>query len=1223
MKQIVVALLGGVISAAGGLRLAQAGETIELAAKPTVTPVELNLGDTVKFKLLDGRTRTIRAVDTSARIIETPVAEGHVVMFDVTLEVDGHKVKVDRYTGTQQAFYEPLVVNGVRIWTDMALSVFNTIPMRYPGEGNLRQRPWKDVRLALQDATIEDCPVKLSKWFDYVHPSIYIGDCYHGSDCWMGSFGEGATHGGLDVNQRKGDPLYAPLDFDGGGYFNSLAMGDNNNRWRGWRKWPDGSIWAFQVHHVITQRVERGENIRQGMHLFDGAGVWVGGFNHNHYELKIANGRMPDWSAGSLSNEDGPGRRALETGQPEVYHLDPWIYFRQIFRNEREKTGYVYPEMSPVGPAKTGEAVKFSLTKGGSSDVYWDFGDGAFSHGAAVLHRYAKSGIYAARAVVVRHDGTMDEVVRHLTVDGPPTAAPSPVVESDDCGFDHWKAGVQYPFGFHAVDCRPGVIVFEAAGASHGAGSESRTLRIGNAGAGRLPPLAASLPSACGWLCLKTAMDELTLTIDPSKAAFGTNETVVVLRCDGSLNGDIEIPVCLHKSRSGAIGGDFVMDIGSRGFYATPGFWCSQRLRGSKRRYLSSGSRPEADAVARFSPGPMEEGTYRVRVCADTPWTLGSSCEVNVKGAEGVRRVRFDPAKSWTVGDFRFASGSGNYVEFLAKDCVGSVVVNSLSFERLAGDVSDSAPPRAPETLALKACPTATPVEMNVGDTVLFTLFNGETRSLRLVDTSASVAASTAIETVYAFSMTLEIDGEIVTLERSTAGLDAYYEPFVVNGVRIWPDSALKLFDVATARSSSEGSRRKRLRKDACLALQDATSEDRPETLLQWFKVDGCVSEGCRLDPWICFRQISRNERERVGCEYPEMAPVGPAKVLECVDFKLTAGADAVEVYWDFGDGTFARGTKASHRYGKRGVYAARAVVARRNGTKDELVRHLTVSGTDAASPSLCVTADEPSFFPRPVGSPQSLVPMGEIFTPGVMTFKIDEVRPHVETRELVFENIGGGELPDLSVRLASPCDWLTFARTARGVRLTVYGAKAHKGVSEAVLVVSGNGLLNGSVEVPVKVETGECPWTDNNCRRNFYAYDTSFPSTFYATPGGWYPLVGYNFGRFSTICTSGARRRAGEEARFIPWIPKPGKYEVTVPLDTPMGPGHSCNVRIRGAHGVESLRFEPGKSMSLGVHEFSAGTGNYISFESAGSSGEVVVRKIRMTMTDKTKTDK
>ena len=185
------------LQVAGGFRVAQAGETIELAAKPTVTPVELNFGDTLKFTLLDGRTRTIRAVDTSARIVETPVVEGHVFMFDVTLEVDGHKVKIDRYTGTQQAFYEPLVVNGMRIWTDMALSVFNKIPMRYPGAGNLRQRPWKDVRLALQDATIEDCPVKLSKWFDYRHPSIYVGDCYHGSDCWMGSFGEGVTHGGL------------------------------------------------------------------------------------------------------------------------------------------------------------------------------------------------------------------------------------------------------------------------------------------------------------------------------------------------------------------------------------------------------------------------------------------------------------------------------------------------------------------------------------------------------------------------------------------------------------------------------------------------------------------------------------------------------------------------------------------------------------------------------------------------------------------------------------------------------------------------------------------------------------------------------------------------------------------------------------------------------------------------------------------------------------------
>ena len=1346
MNKIMAAL-----AVAFGVFSALAAETVELKAKPTVTPVELNFGDTVKFTLLNGETRTIRLVDTSAQIIEIPTVEGLVYMFDVTLEVDGHRVKIDRYTATQQAFYEPIVINGMRIWADMALSVYDVIPMRYPGTGNQRQRPWKDMRLALQDATIEDCPVKLSKWFDYRHPSIFIGDCYHGGDCWMGSFGAGVAHGGLDVNQREGDPLWAPMDFDDQGYFQSLATGSNNNRWRGWRTWPDGSIWAFQCHHVITQYVAQGMSVKQGTHLFDGAGVWVGWYNHNHYEFKVANGKMPDWNAGGRNSADGRGGRALEHGQPEVYHLDPWIYFRQIFRNEREKTGYVYPEMAPPGPAKTAEAVVFELTKGGSDDVYWDFGDGAFGRGAKVTHRYAKPGLYAARAVIVREDGSLDEVIRHLTVNGAASLLPSLIVQSDDHRFRPWPTGTQYAFGYDLVNYRPGGFEIKAPIGQRNLPTESRTFRFANAGGGVLPPIAAALSEPCDWIVLQPTADGVTFTVDPMKAKDGVNEAAIVLKGEGLLNGEVTVPVRLAKVKCGYYTGSFRLDSNAHTcFYATPGFWCSHRLSGSKRYYKMSGNRPESDAIARFIPEPMAAGTYRVRVDGDAPWAAGSKCWVDVKDAAGLHRVRFEPAKSWTVGTFRFAAGGGNYVEFRTQDSVGSVAVNHLAFDRLPDTPPVAKAPYVPETIELKAKPTVTPVEMNCGDVVKFTLLNGATRTLTLIGTSARMAACTTTETILGFDATLEIDGHRVTFQRNTCEPEAFYEPFVVNGLRIWPDMALKIFDVMPMRQACEGNGRRRPWKDLRLALQDATIEDCPVKLSKWLEYprlapsvnDGRVGGMCwmgsfeghhihggldirqqpdktalsapldlddqaplpertkhsregrwrgirkwddgsvwafechhivtqsvpahvsvkqgttfltggkphpghhmhthfefrvanngmpdwdastyardggagtralehgqpavyHLDPWIYFRQIFRNERERTGYEYPELAPIGPAKTGEAVAFEVLRGCgtatNRAEVCWDFGDGAFGRGEKVTHRYAKPGIYAARAVFARPDGTFDEVVRHLTVDGTRIAVPDLVVKSDEPAFFPHPAGVPQAFAYGRVNLRPGQFAFITDEKRPSAETRTLRFANAGGGVLPKVTATLKTPCDWLTLASVAEGVVLTADGTKAPAGVSEAVIVLAGDNLLNGAVEVPVRFDVG----AHTLIKRDRLNLDASGVG-FYATPGGWLGLAGGAF-------TSGGRNRPGEVARFTPQMLEAGEYTVCIPLNTPWPMGHQCNVRVRDAGGVQTVRFDPAKSMTLGTFRFAAGGGNYIEFESAGATGEVVVRKVRL----------
>ena len=114
--------------------------------------------------------------------------------------------------------------------------------------------PRKDVRLALQDATLPIAPQVLRPWYPNPDNWIDAGESYNANDVWMGPYHGADLHGGVDINMPIGTPLWAPIDFDTQFYFNSLEKGDNNNRWRGIRTWPNGQRWVLQAHHLVTTR---------------------------------------------------------------------------------------------------------------------------------------------------------------------------------------------------------------------------------------------------------------------------------------------------------------------------------------------------------------------------------------------------------------------------------------------------------------------------------------------------------------------------------------------------------------------------------------------------------------------------------------------------------------------------------------------------------------------------------------------------------------------------------------------------------------------------------------------------------------------------------------------------------------------------------------------------------------------------------------------------------
>ena len=270
-----------------------------------------------------------------------------------------------------------------------------------------------------------------------------MGECYNGDDCYLGPYLGQACHVGLDVNHEKGSILAAPITFDTHGYFNSLAAGDNNNRWRGIRRWPNGDVWALQTHHLIDLLVQPGGRLARGVHYATTAGVHVGSHEHTHFEFKIGRPRRSGKDAEAADANsiarpidfDDQSRQAQE--DPEVLHLDPWIVFWKVFQDARVREGKTRAEMQPLAPGRTGEPLEFAATDsrsgrtGQALECYWTFGDGGCERGATVRHVFAEAGVYPVTLVV--DDGVeRAEHTQHISISGPAVEGPVLALTAED-----------------------------------------------------------------------------------------------------------------------------------------------------------------------------------------------------------------------------------------------------------------------------------------------------------------------------------------------------------------------------------------------------------------------------------------------------------------------------------------------------------------------------------------------------------------------------------------------------------------------------------------------------------------------------------------------------------------------------------------------------------------------------------------------------------------------
>ncbi len=496
----------------------------------------------------------------------------------------------------------------------------------------------------------------------------------------MGPYQGADLHGGLDINMPIGTPLWAPIDFDEQFYFNSLAMGHNNNRWRAVRKWPNGDTWTLQVHHLLDLLIPQHTKLNQGKHYAVAAGELTGSHAHSHFVFKI-----------------GP--------EEDQILLDPWIVFWQLFENNKRRANEVHAQMASLKPAKTGQAVSFNSegsrvgATGHKLSYYWCFGDGGWSNHPNPEHTYIQPGIYPVTLTV--DDGVKkDSFTQHIPVDGNSVEKPALILDAPgEVAFRPRPVHVMDVYG-KPVQFSPHTLSFTARPKSNSK-PEPKIIQIKNAGKGQLTQAQVELKYLEGqeWLSVSHSgngnAQQLSVSVHASnmKPKHGIYHAMVTVNCPSALNSPQSFIVKLITPRYGPKT-NVIVDNLDENCYVTPYFWLAPRFYGKWPHgyndiYLMNGHRPDKGEFVRFQPD-LAEGTYKVSFSSQTPFrpTEEQSPDirftVKVHHKNGLDTVHVQPLKSRTIGEFEFSEGSDGYVDILAGTSKGLVVADAIHFERIS-----------------------------------------------------------------------------------------------------------------------------------------------------------------------------------------------------------------------------------------------------------------------------------------------------------------------------------------------------------------------------------------------------------------------------------------------------------------------------------------------------------------------------------------------------------
>lgn len=718
------------------------GTVIRRSSKNTITPVLLNRGDILEFTLRNGQKRTLKLLETDVSIMRTNVTDfdkvqkngGTICQFSCKVLIDGHVMTMQRYLPCQESFYEPYVVNGMRIWFDAVQDYFDFFTLKHGW-----CKPRAHARFAVCDVTDPLAP-DMAMWYPNERHFIDVADCYLGDDVWMGPYLGGSPHAGLDINTPKGTPLFTPV-----------TITDTDDQWllvgfepkpyywaAGWRaikNWPNGSEWTLEVYHLDKYLVEDHTPLRKGTQIAEAAGTGVGAEEHSHFEFMIRDapanrvddrvmvlgniiseeesayvinvneiiGRVLKNNALYIKRDDRPADLSIFMIPEEVavknnfnyeipqITLDPWYIFWQMFEDDKARKGLIHAQIAPAAPAKTGVTVSFRSdgSRAGSKtkdlSYYWTFGDGGWSKEKDPKHIYAAPGIYPVTLYV--DDGeNKDRFTQHITVDGEKLNSPAlSLMAPDEPSFDKRKAYVLDVYGSR-IPFIPHTLHFVAR--KMNPRPAERIINLVNNGRSELAKAVIDINYEQGndWLRIVQENNgneqKLRVLIDARELVPDIYLAIVNVTSSGALNSPQSFRVCLDV-RSNNPESEVVVDESDPGFYATPYFWVGSRFKrwisGYNDFYLTNGGRNKEGEYFRFTPD-LKKGKYMVSFVPETPFRE-CKLKVWVHHSEGDSILYLDPNQSRTIGGFNFSEGMDGFVQVFAAGSEGEVIADAIRFK--------------------------------------------------------------------------------------------------------------------------------------------------------------------------------------------------------------------------------------------------------------------------------------------------------------------------------------------------------------------------------------------------------------------------------------------------------------------------------------------------------------------------------------------------------------
>lgn len=143
----------------------------------------------------------------------------------------------------------------------------------------------------------------------------------------------------------------------------------------------------------------------------------------------------------------------------------------------------------------------------------------------------------------------------------------------------------------------------------------------------------------------------------------------------------------------------------------------------------------------------------------------------------------------------------------------------------------------------LQAKKTVTPIEVNFGDVIYYTLESGFTNQLEILGCSAKVVETNkqnlrddwpAGGTILKLICTARINGFDACFVKYIGCQESFSQPYLINGMQLWLDNAKCLFDVIPENHGECG-----VKKDVRLVLHDGTLPVCPQELSDWCDLYG------------------------------------------------------------------------------------------------------------------------------------------------------------------------------------------------------------------------------------------------------------------------------------------------------------------------------------------------------------------------------------------------